>query len=65
MCLWHYHQVSRQSIGGFNVLISTLGTIEYREMRFRHTLLTALQALATGMTVVDSSPFYWSRAPNS
>jgi hypothetical protein len=32
-----------------------LDTIEYHEMRFRHTLLTGLQTLATGMTVVDAA----------
>ena len=37
------------------VLISILDTIEYHEMRFRHTLLTGLQALATGMTVVNAA----------
>ena len=35
--------------------MSTLGTIEYHEMKFRHTLLTGLQAMATGMTVVDAA----------
>ena len=64
MSSWHYRQVLRPRVGGLNALISIPGTIEYREMRFRHTLLTALQALATGMTVVGDSPFCWPRAPN-
>lgn len=55
--LRHYHQVSCPCIEGSSVLICALDTIEYHEMRFRHTLLTGLQALATGMTLVDDSLF--------
>lgn len=44
-----------QWVERFGALMRILDKIEYLEMRFRHTLLTALQALATGMTVVDAA----------
>jgi len=49
---WYLAQVIETHLGCIEDALAVLpsDTIEYHEMRFRHTLLTALQALATGMT---------------
>lgn len=50
---WYLTQVIETHLGCIEDVLPVLSpdAIEYHEMRFRHTFLTALQALATGMTV--------------
>lgn len=50
---WYLSQVIETHLGCIEDVLAVFpsGTIEYHEMRFRHTFLTGLQALATGMTV--------------